>query len=399
MGKTNSKCKKPGPNDWLIPFMNLRNKLRPFVEANVNLHHDVFLSGLDTEAHVSPTLEELEPWYTYRKAPVQIIPLQFENGAWAHHCFFGQDAKGFHVLTNELRDLMRWLRLVPENILPKFKKPRTKNREWRNVITWMSLLYYLAWKHQDEFLQAELLCSDSDVDLSCYPWDSSPAFPDCDPVSLITLTPHSDKNLGLWRPGGGTEEYRYPEFIEAFLTTDVLRASMTVVMLLKYYGTDPCEQTSEAGTGINIRQLVADMRRKKEREARRKRPNDLPMGLLGVLVQYHHKEDGTIIENPLGSEQIEEMMNLPQEKISRLMKQIFPRKRLSAKTGKERSRAKEQYGDLVAKGKLADYQSKLEREHRWNETDLGGRSVDSFVSRRRGSRRGRSRRDYDRDDE
>lgn len=391
MSRTHSKRRNPGPNAWLTPFMELRKRLRCFVEANVTLGHAVFLTGLREGADISPHLEELEPWYKYRKAPVEVVQVSFPEGVWAYHCFYSHDRKDFCAFTNELRDLMRWLEYVPENVLPKFRKPKTKSRESHNIIRWMSLLYYLAWKHQDVLLDADLLCSDSDVDVECYPWSSSSAFPDCDPVSLITLAPQGDKGLASWQPGEGSGDCRHPEFFEAYLHSDVLQASIAAVTLLKYYGIDPCEHESEAGAGVDVKQLLAKMSRKKRWEARRNRPSDIPMGLLGVLVSHHHKPDGTIKKEALGSEEIEKMMNLPQEQISRLMKQIFPRTRLSTKTGKPRSRAMEQYRDLVAEGKLEDYQSKLESEDHWNARTMGNRSADSFISRQKGSRKGRTR--------
>jgi hypothetical protein len=76
----------------------------------------------------------------------------------------------------------------------------------------------------------------------------------------------------------------------------------------------------------------------------------------------------------------------------------FARSPTSTKTSKERSRAMEQYRDLVAEGKLKVYASNRKRENRRKEMNMGGRSADSFRTHEKGRRKSGHTGNIDRDD-
>jgi len=293
--------------------MRLRESIRPLVDAKVELHHDVFLTVAGSDADVSDIIEELDPWYEYQTHPIQTVAFRVGDGVWAHHCFFAKDCVGLIRLDEELRDLDRWLKYAPDHVCPKFT--RARSQLWTNVITWLCLLYHLATEYDDNCLQAELMYSDSDTVLRFEPWRTCPASADCDPVPLITLTPSKNRARRLWRPGGSKDNQTFPQLIEACLTTDVLRASMNAVLLLKYYGENPLPD--------KIPRAKADSRRKpNDKEGRLQKS---AREVRNALVKHHCLTTGERDPNdPLTQEEIALLADVSQSTVSRVMPFVMP---------------------------------------------------------------------------
>ena len=236
--------KKPkAPRTWLDFFMELRDKLQPSVANSVKLYHAVFLSGRSGTRGFSHIIKTLDPAFeVIRKKPLLHIPVDAGDGVWAHHCLFGKNDTGIQKLCEELRGLSHWLTLaVEEKKLPRFDRVTLKGNPEANIIRWLGVLYFLAWKYQDPNLWAELEYSDSDVDLPQYfrLWDECGAAEQCDPRPFITSTVLQDRQLALWSPIHKPSGPKWPELVTAYLTTDVLQASMTAAMILKYYSVRP----------------------------------------------------------------------------------------------------------------------------------------------------------------
>jgi hypothetical protein len=228
--------------------MDLRERLRSPVENEVKLYHAVFLSGRGGTRRFSHIIKRLEPSFEVnRRKPLRHIPVDAGDGVWAHHCFFGQTDKGIQILCEALKGLSHQLNLAFESdALPAFDRVKVKGYSEANVIRWVGVLYYLAWKHEDPSLWAELDYSDSDVDLHLpfEIWDECEASETCDPRPFITSTGLQNRKLILWSPIHRPPHRVYPELVTAYLTTDVLQASMAAIALLKYYGVKP--QPSDA---------------------------------------------------------------------------------------------------------------------------------------------------------
>ena len=232
--------KLTGPNEWLRPFMNLRQSLQASKRDNCELHHSIFL----TQRHdISNYVDQLEPWYKNQTPPFQTIPVDVGGGVWAHHCFFGNHMV-LKTLVAEVSGVKHWLDAVPRearDILPIFGHPEIKSKNLVNLIRWICVLYHLAFKYQDDHLQAELSYSDAEIngELTWGWWGECPAKSECDPMPLITLVPSNNGEREVWQPGGGTADDEYPDYLEASLETDLLEASLDAVTLIKYYGVEP----------------------------------------------------------------------------------------------------------------------------------------------------------------
>ena len=294
---------------WLTPFMDLREKMRSLVEQDLKLYHGVFLTGPADPNDLSHLVDDLEG--SRLASHVQTISFPVSDDAWAYHCFFTEDNQGFAELQAKLLDLDRWLKEVPQDILPKLKGTSLGQHPWWQLTKWVCVLYYLAWKYGDDILWAELEYSDSDVDVMWEPWSNYPASTVCDPRPLITLTPLEDESVHRWKPGVEVDGRKFPHVVSAYLDTDLLRASMQATLLLKCFGVDPAASTSPGMPPPPP-------------PRKRRRGSPSVFKILRALTWHHGCGTDTRNNSPLDEEEIATKAGVSRSTVSHLLPKMIP---------------------------------------------------------------------------
>jgi hypothetical protein len=129
------------------------------------------------------------------------------------------------------------IRQAPLNVFPVFNFERTKDKITDNVLTWMYLLYHLAWKHKHPTLYAELgyIVTEEDFKEGCQvkAWNEyqSP-FAGFHPEGVLTCTAGTNRDWEAWRDRHTSADKQFPEVFAAFLTKNVFYGSMSAIELL-----------------------------------------------------------------------------------------------------------------------------------------------------------------------
>ena len=165
-----SVTKKLPENSWLIPFMDLREKLRPFQTSGVALYHEAVVCNLDKDKDLWDIVMELdadcEGSRVKTEIPVFSVRDKAGNKTWVRHYFFAEDC-GIYEKFKNLGPSESLPQSVAGKDRPRFAPlPSMPRRAATTMIRWMGLLYHLAWKYREEELWVNTFCSDSVTD-----WD------------------------------------------------------------------------------------------------------------------------------------------------------------------------------------------------------------------------------------
>jgi hypothetical protein len=269
-----------------------------------------------------------------------------------------------------------WLMKVPDQAFGGWRSRLVTSHAKSNLLRWLSLLYYLAWKYKEESLWVNLGYSDSIRTRDYDVWNWSPYRSLCDPWPFVTLARPDHKKLPLWQPGGDFGGQKAPELIEAWLEGDVLELSMNAVVLLKYYGIDP-----PVPQGPSVSPQSQRPRLKMPRLQRLgKKLKELAKTLLEALVIYHHHtRGGEIIKKPRTQRELCEMLRWQyprdQGKLSRVMREIFvPPPKPDEK--KKRSNGMAVYRRKCKRGELEEFWEKKEQAELQERLGIKGNPVD-----------------------
>lgn len=319
------------PHDWREPFLEFQDQLRPLDAACLNIGHCVVLSVNRTESDIQSMIHWLEPACQGKNLsltiPVRTVGCQYHN-----HLFFSTSQHAVHQFGRLLADIERWMDGVPGGIIPAFDVPKCQSQIHQNLIQWVSLVYYLAWSSDVPYLFAELEYLDSLEAIAFSEWAECPQPPGCQPLDWLIHRSTAAGEIPKWKRKFEDRQTRMPDLIDAYLTGDLVAASMAAIDLLVYVLPGKRRRRSPL-TDAYLERLAT------KTPGQKKTKRDLE-DLKLRLLDYHNPwtnsgedKDGkdTDLEKPLYADQIAVMLSWAppgngrkgQSKVSRMMKILF----------------------------------------------------------------------------
>ena len=310
--------------DWKAPFLNLREQVRPLFDSDTRLYHGILMAPFHKQKALKEVVKNL-PAAGMAKECVATIETPTDGCDFHAHFFFG-DSGGCKILGQALDGIEDWMRAVPKELLPRFDVPsNTLVSAYQNLVTWTSLVYYLAWELDAPYLQATVEYQPRLEEVSSAPWSNWPQPKGCDPkpVLLHQETSSGDFYKFLERFGEPNEDYWCPDIIGAFLTADpmcaeFIKASLAAIDVLVFM--------LDRVRGPEVVKQKKPLNRKK---LRRNDEATREVTYLKIFLREHHdpRQNPATALKPLTVEEIAGHMgwNEPgaQVKASRRMAKIF----------------------------------------------------------------------------
>jgi len=337
--------KKNDSNEWLRPFMDLRENLRLHALTCPSLYHSVFLCGLDGTHDLRDLPYDTDADFE-GKILEEIGPCTIGRGVWIRHYFFAESQEPYEILQTELRKLDEWLENCPDGVFPRLCRPRNVEPNIARLLTWMGILYHLAWKYPNEGLMVEMYYSESMDARDHRQW--LPSLSEvCDPKPYITLMKEREGGSKLWKPGGAT----FPALVTASLR-DVLWTSRSTIMLMKYYEIAPPvavipkrpEKQAEEKIGQPTKNQLDALERRDVRSL---------LKIVKVLVEHHGCVSGKINNTALKQKEIVEGVKKVGEELSQTT--VVHVMRFIMFGDRNARGAMQKYRQLCADGKICDH--------------------------------------------
>lgn len=220
-------------SDWRTPFLELKAGLRPLYDANLNVYHAALLSTNRSGQELEPVFGMLEPGYSGKNL-IKSIVVNTDGCTFHGHLFFAADNRGLDQLGRLLHDLEAWMDKIPGGFVPAFDIPSDRNQANRNLMRWVSLVYYLAWTSEASYLNVELEYQKEVDEVGFFPWYECPQPPGCRPLEWLT---HQSRGAGAI-PGAiqRFQEYgeRLPDVVDAYLCGELIASSLAAIDILVY---------------------------------------------------------------------------------------------------------------------------------------------------------------------
>jgi hypothetical protein len=316
-------------SDWKLPFLRLRDQIRPSFNSRVKLYHGILMAPFHEGKDLKDVVENLDPC-DRGKVKVAVIETPTEGCQFHAHYFFG-DSGGCKLLGHALSGIDDWMRAVPKELLPRFNVPCDGMYEpFRNLVTWANLVYYLAWEIDAPYLQAAVEHQARVEEVGFFPWSEWPQPAGCDPRPLLI---HQGDNSGqfekMLRRFGESEEFQWcPDIIDAYLvgeeiSGEFIAASLSAIDILVFM----LDQV-RGDEAVKQNELTTPIRRKSTKRSRI--ANDIM--LLKAFLRVYHDPNVNMktAQEPLTAEQIAELMGWVnkagepvQSRASRRMSNIF----------------------------------------------------------------------------
>lgn len=220
--------------DWRAPFLKLKAGLRSLYDANLRIHHAVLLSTNRSEKELQPIFAMLEPAYICKNIAKSIV-VNTDGCVYHSHLFFADDCRGLDQLGRWLKDIEEWVARVPRSIVPvAFDIPIVHNQAHRNIVRWVSLVYYLAWISDAPYLDAELEYQESANRSSFLPWSEWPQPPGCHPYMWLIHQGSSKGRISEWQNKFELRGESLPDVMDAYLTGDLIACSLAAIDVLAF---------------------------------------------------------------------------------------------------------------------------------------------------------------------
>ena len=316
-------------SDWKAPFLKLRDQIRPLFDSGVKLYHGILMAPFHERKDLDEVVQNME---ACSRGKTKVAYFETPTvGCKVHaHYFFG-DSGGCNVLGHALSGIDDWMRAVPKELLPKFTVPcESAFKPYKDLATWTSLVYYLAWEIDAPYLQAAVEQQARVEEVSSDPWSDWPQPEGCDPRPFLI---HQGDTSGQFEKMllrfSQCEEFRWcPDIIGAyvvgeqisgeFISASLAAIDVLVFMLDQVRGQELAKQN----------ELSSPIKRKSTKP--RRVSYDVMM-LKGFLKLHHDpRETGEKALIPLTTKQIAEYMQWfnengepVQSRASRRMEDIF----------------------------------------------------------------------------
>jgi len=116
---------------WKEPFLDLKQKIKPFEAVNLKLFHAVALLPFHDRQKAIEFSDYLEPAYMGQKL-VGVIETPTAGAGFHGHFYFGQD-RIFNELQKLLSGLHTWMEDVPQGVLPGLSLSQSENQTRHNL--------------------------------------------------------------------------------------------------------------------------------------------------------------------------------------------------------------------------------------------------------------------------
>lgn len=311
-------------NDWRTPFKELCVGLRSLYDANLNLFHGVLLSTRRTREELKPTFGMLEPAH-FGETLLRSIEADTAGASFHGHLFFANDRRVLDQLGRLLDGIENWMDTVPSGVLPGFEIPKVGSQVDRNLIRWVSIVYYLAWSSDKPYLDLEIEFEQEIGVLPFLPWGECPQ-PPCRPLEWLTHRSSASAALLKIKTQFEQRGERFPDVVHAYLTGEFIASSMAAIDILIYvlHG----ERKSKS-------RKQPDYVKKLKRTKQGKSKTDKEVERLSAILIWYHSPDlnrdcNATPKEPLTQLQIAEKMEWTAKKqstltsrASRRMEKIF----------------------------------------------------------------------------
>lgn len=316
-------------SNWKLPFLRFRDRIRPLFDSGVKLYHGILMAPFHERKDVKDVVENLDPCFR-GKSKVAEIETPTEGCQFHAHYFFG-DSGGCKLLGNALSGIDDWMRTVPKELLPRFHvRCDSLSEQYRNLVTWANLVYYLAWEIDAPYLQAAVEHQARIEVVGFFPWSEWPQPAGCDPRPILI---HQGDSSGqfetLIERFGESEEFQWcPDIIDAYLvgeeiSGEFIAASLCAIDILVFM----LDQV-RGGEAVKQNELTTPIRRRSTKRS------DIAKDivLLKAFLRLHHdpNTNNKTAGIALTAEQIAEAMKWVnkagepvQSRASRRMSDIF----------------------------------------------------------------------------
>ncbi len=226
--------KKTADSGWQHRWLELQRRLAGLGDDDFDLHHEVIITerGLGT----NPELIADRLWKAAGRQAFEHISVQRNDPATEEHFFYGIDRKTFDAFSMALVDVDRLLAKIPSGLMPKVGDPGLEGRSRANLISWIRLMYYLAWRVPKHTLRAELWCSFEAIDGSTpVEWtrfDEVQRLPEFDPYPFVSGIGPTDRTLEFWRTKHQEAGLRFPSMLNAHFDKNLFYASANAIDVL-----------------------------------------------------------------------------------------------------------------------------------------------------------------------
>ena len=222
---------------WKEPFRELRTKLYGMHRANAEIYHGVALfpyfgfALYPTDEHCLEVCSEWEERIEANSYDRKIVRCEETPGGWGSrhvHYFsganFGRTHGSLLQLENCVMGMEAWVKKIPQSLIPRFTIPQYSDQATRDLIQWVSLVYYLALELKTPYLDAFTECNQLDADyLAGWSRWPQPGTYDPGPMMIHLVDPHEtiekwkEEFLAASEVPGDAVEYRLPEMIDTYL--------------------------------------------------------------------------------------------------------------------------------------------------------------------------------------
>lgn len=238
---------------YKTPFRSLKNELRAIWDSNQSLYHAVLLSPVVRGNELEKSIELLEP---AEVGGVLAASVRLPSTNFAHHAhyFFGSQS-AYTRLWGVLNGLEGWMSAIPRELVPEFDLPRVSHHGDRNAALWASLVYYLAWKADVAYLQAELECQEAANDTYYYRWPEFPQPTGADPRYLLIHQKAPSVNPVEWKLKFEQSGYQLPAVVDAYFETDFILNSLAAIDVLLSLDQESALDVTEQGTPAQLKPI------------------------------------------------------------------------------------------------------------------------------------------------
>ena len=220
-------------SDWRKPFLKFKAELKSLYDVNLSIYHAVLMSTNRTRQELLPVIERLEPAYR-RKVLAESIEVDTDGCTYHGHLFFADDRRGLNQLGRLLDGIEEWTDKIPGGFIPSFEIPHGRNQSHRNILRWISIVYYLAWASDAVYLDAELEYQTSVDRIGFFPWTECPQPTGCLPLHWLIHQGVSTGRLPMWKKRFEDYRERIPDVIDAYLTGELVMSSLAAIDILVF---------------------------------------------------------------------------------------------------------------------------------------------------------------------
>ena len=311
--------------DWREPFLGLKEELRSLYKGSSCIYHGVLLSTNRTRTELEPSIGWLEPAIAGREL-LREIRLETPGCVHHSHVFYGSNSSGLLRLEQVLDGIEEWMDRTPGGTLPSFDIPSVETQADRNLLRWVSIVYYIAERADAPYLDYDVEFQMDIRDLYFATWHHCPQPPKCRPLDWLICRSSARDQIPKMKEQFAKRKEQFPDLIDAFLPADFITSSMAAIDQLTAV---LHRQEKQQGKAMTKQDYLPRLRKGEKAKKIRQQVERLR----AILSHFHNPQENTDMdvnpEMPLTSDQIAEKLLLKgdarkvQSEVSRLMKRIF----------------------------------------------------------------------------